>query len=284
MNQVRMYAANRRSLMGKYTEIAVGRDQVHAGHVLLVNRDHPVKRPPAPEELLPVQQIPAARHREEREVRLEQTCLRQLNQLLQECHAAGRIVAVSGYRSKEAQARIYAASVRDHGPAFTASYVARPNESEHQTGLAVDVGEYVDTIDYLCPSFPDRGVCRDFKRLAADYGFIQRYEEGKEPITGIACEPWHFRYVGFPHSRIITQNGMCLEEYIDIVKQFTCEGPHLIVHGRDGVDEVYYVPAAANGPTTIPVVHGVPYRLSGNNQDGFIVTVLHRKGSERRDG
>lgn len=283
MNHGRVYAANRRSLMGKYTEIAVGREQVHVGHVLLVNRDHPVKHSPAPQELLPVNQIPAARHSEEQEIMLETTCLQHLNELLKACGAAGRIVAVSGYRSKEAQERIYAASVRDNGPAFTASYVARPNESEHQTGLAVDVGEYADPIDYLCPSFPDRGVCRDFKRLAADYGFIQRYEEGKEHMTGIACEPWHFRYVGFPHSRIIAQNGLCLEEYIDDVKRFTCEGPHLIVEGRDGVDEVYYVPAAANGLTTVPVVHGVPYRLSGNNQDGFVVTVLHRKGGERRD-
>ena len=284
MNQVRMYTANRRSLIGKYTEIAVGRARIHEGHVLLVNRDHPVKRPPAPEELLPVEQIPAAHHREEQEIRLEQTCLRQLSKLLQACRAAGHIVAVSGYRSKEAQARIYAASVRDHGPAFTASYVARPNESEHQTGLAVDVGEAAAAIDYLCPSFPDRGVCRDFRRLAADYGFIQRYEEGKEQITGIACEPWHFRYVGFPHSRIIAENGLCLEEYIDDVKQFTCDGPHLIVEGRYGVDEVYYVPAAASGLTAVPVVHGTPCRLSGNNQDGFIVTVLHRKGGARRDG
>lgn len=257
MSHVRMYAVNRRSLMGKYTEIAVGRERIHEGHVLLVNHGHPVKRPPAPEELLPVQQIPAAHHREEQEIRLEQTCLRQLNKLLQACRAAGRIVAVSGYRSKEAQARIYAASVRDHGPAFTASYVARPNESEHQTGLAVDVGEAAAAIDYLCPSFPDRGVCRDFRRLAAEYGFIQRYEEGKEQITGIAC---------------------------DDVKQFTCDGPHLIVEGRYGVDEVYYVPAAANGLTAVPVVHGTPCRLSGNNQDGFIVTVLHRKGGARRDG
>lgn len=284
MNQVRMYAARRRSLMGKYTEMAVSQEQIHAGHVVLVNRNHPVKRPPAPGELLPAGQIPAAGHGEEQEIRLGRTCLRQLNKLLQACRAGGRIVAVSGYRSKEAQARIYEASLRDHGAAFTASYVARPNESEHQTGLAVDVGEYAAAIDYLCPPFPDRGVCRDFRRIAADYGFIQRYEEGKEPITGIACEPWHFRYVGFPHSRIMAQRGLCLEEYIDLVKQFAWDGPHLIVEGRDGVDEVYYVPASAKGLTAVPVVHGTPCRLSGNNQDGFIVTVLHRKGGARRDG
>lgn len=263
-----------------YDEIRLELSHMYRGHLLLVNGSHPIMEPQDAANLVPLDRKYAASHSYEPNLSLEKTCYEQLQALLKACRATDRIAVVSGYRSREAQAQIYETSLRDNGPAFTASYVARPNESEHQTGLAVDVGERTDHVDYIRPSFPDRGVCSVFKRLAAEYGFIQRYQAGKEAITNIACEPWHFRYVGFPHSAIIEQRGFCLEEYIEYVKQYTFQRSHLVVEHQHATIEIYYVPAK-NGITNVPVARGNRYCVSGNNQDGFVVTVFHRKGSDK---
>ncbi len=100
------------------------------------------------------------------------------------------------------------------GDAFTRQYVALPGCSEHQTGLAIDLGEDVPDLDFIRPSFPDSGACGAFRRAAARYGFLQRYCREKEALTGIAEEPWHFRYVGAPHAQLMEEHGLCLEEYV----------------------------------------------------------------------
>ena len=84
----------------------------------------------------------------------------------------------------------------ENGEEFTNQFVARPGHSEHQTGLAIDLGLKQPDIDFLRPYFPYKGICQTFRELSTDYGFIERYPAGKEAITGIAHEPWHFRYVG----------------------------------------------------------------------------------------
>ena len=84
-----------------------------------------------------------------------------------------------------------------------------------ETGLAIDLALNAPDIDFICPEFPRTGICRKFRELAPYYGFIERYQKAKEPITGISEEPWHFRYVGTPHSVVIAENGLSLEEYIE---------------------------------------------------------------------
>ncbi len=128
--------------------------------------------------------------------------------------AGERIALVSGWRSRREQEEIYAQSLRDSGPEFTAKYVALPGCSEHQTGLAVDLGLREGEIDFIRPAFPYSGICQSFRLAAPKFGFVERYPAGKEHITGIAHEPWHFRYVGLPHSLIMTESGLTLEEYL----------------------------------------------------------------------
>ena len=82
--------------------------------------------------------------------------------LLDGIRAAGRIVPVSGWRSHAEQQALYADSVRDNGLEFTQKYVALPGCSEHETGLAIDVGEAREVIDFIRPAFPDTGVCAAF--------------------------------------------------------------------------------------------------------------------------
>ncbi|MWV46104.1 D-alanyl-D-alanine carboxypeptidase family protein [Paenibacillus sp. HJL G12] len=252
------------------------------GTLVLVNSEHPLQYAVHPKNLAPVQDITHA-STEERNMRLERTCLQQLEGLLKACGAKEQVGIVSGYRTRMEQQRIYDQSYADNGPIFTASYVARPDESEHQTGLAVDVGELTAGVDYLCPSFPDHGVYAAFRRQAAAHGFIQRYRHGKEHLTHIACEPWHFRYIGIPHATIMEQYGMCLEEYTEYMQQFTQNGPHLFKKHKDHLIEMYFVEMGAEEKEiAIDMKPGTKIEVSGNNVNGCIVTIYHDQGQAAR--
>lgn len=207
--------------------------------------------------------------------------MRRLASLVADAEARDDIVVVSGYRSKQEQTAIYEDSLRENGEAYTASYVALPGSSEHQTGLAVDVGARVEgDLDFIAPSFPDEGGCLAFKRLAASHGFVQRYKEGKEAVTGIACEPWHYRYVGAPHAAWMESLDLCLEEYIAYLRMFSFDGERLAYAEEGWRAEIYYVPAEEAGVTDVTVPACTAYTLSGNNVDGFIVTVYEGAGYE----
>ncbi len=111
---------------------------------------------------------------------------------------------------------------------------------------------------------------------AHNYGFILRYPEGKEGFFDDSITENRsstFRYVGIAAATHIAQNSLCLEEYIDAVKAYSIDNM-LEITGSTATYGVYYVPANPNGPTTFSVPEsGTPYEVSGNNKDGFIVTV-----------
>lgn len=96
--------------------------------------------------------------------------------------------------------------------------VKRPGYSEHNTGLAVDLYGSGDTS--LSPSFANTAAYKWLMENCADYGFILRFPKGKESVTGVIYEAWHFRYVGDPAiAHAIMDNGLCLEEYLEQVRQ-----------------------------------------------------------------
>ena len=106
------------------------------------------------------------------------------------------------------------------------------------------------------------------------YGFIQRYPADKADITGFKNEKWLFRYVGIPHATYISDYDLCLEEYLDELKNHPYSGEHLsVIDANDNQYDIYYVEGSANGITKVPVPENLPYTVSGNNMDGFIVTV-----------
>ncbi len=117
-----------------------------------------------------------------------------------------RLKIMSAYRSKERQAEIY---LED-----TNGLAAKPGESEHETGLGLDV--YVDY--HAGEAFLKSKAGRYVNENCAEYGFIIRYPKNKKKITGFEFEPWHIRYVGKPHAEIITESGLTLEEYIEMLK------------------------------------------------------------------
>ena len=153
------------------------------------------------------------------------------------------------------------------GEDFTRKYVALPGCSEHQTGLAIDLGEAAEEIDFIRPRFPEDGVCGAFRRAAAGYGFIQRYRREKEAVTTIAEEPWHFRYVGAPHAALMEENGLCLEEYRD----FVAEQPRRCALAGGRAATVSWLPCPAEG-LELPEPEGC-WQISGDNAGGFFLTV-----------
>jgi D-alanyl-D-alanine dipeptidase/carboxypeptidase len=202
-----------------------------------------------------------------------------LAKTLEVIDCADEIVAVSGYRTMHEQQRIYTKSIIENGEKFTNEYVALPGCSEHQTGLAIDMALNASDIDFIRPHFPYEGICQLFREKAADYGFIERYPAGSEHITRIAHEPWHFRYVGYPHSRIMTDNGLTLEAYTDVIRQHDYQRNRLAFFDNDLRCEIGFIPLVADTVIEIPVPEHTAYQLSGNNMDGVVVT-LWEIGSE----
>lgn len=181
---------------------------------VLVNASSPIERYPAEDELAPVMDsFP--------DVLMERTAAEALKALLEEIGSGDRIVPVSGWRSHREQQKIWDDTIAEKGELFTRKYVAVPGCSEHETGLAIDLAENAPEIDFICPEFPRTGICGKFRERAPHYGFIERYPKGKESVTGIGAEPWHFRYVGLPHSLIMTGLGLVLEEYVGLITENT---------------------------------------------------------------
>lgn len=195
-----------------------------------------------------------------------------LNVLMEEIDHRSKIIPVSGWRSKEEQAAIYQDSVKENGLAFTCKYVAKPDHSEHQTGLAIDLGLNRPDLDFIRPDFPYTGICQIFREKAPLYGFIERYPAEKEPITGIGHEPWHFRFVGMPHAAIMTDMKLTLEEYMAFVKESSSQAKPFRYAKKGCRVSILFIQIESGEETQIPVNPGMPYTLSGNNMDGVIVT------------
>lgn len=116
------------------------------------------------------------------------------------------IKTLSAYRTEDYQRGLYNNSLRNNGKAHAEKYSARPGYSEHQTGLAVDINS-------VRGAFETTAEFRWLQKHAHEYGFILRYQKGREWITGYAYEPWHYRYVGLDAAKIIYEEGITYEEY-----------------------------------------------------------------------
>jgi len=226
--------------------------------LILVNSQHAYS-PDSKQDLIPV-------HDDYSDILLEREAVCALSRIMEQLGGWEFIVPVSGWRSLEEQLEIYAKSLQENGPEFTAKFVAMPGHSEHQTGLAIDLGLAQEELDRIRPRFPYDGICGEFRRWAADFGFIERYPAGKEEITGIAHEPWHFRYVGAPHAAIMTELGLALEEYCQWVRQFAGADRAF----QKGRYRIFY--QQADGAAVL-LPDSASCTVSGDNACGWIVTV-----------
>lgn len=121
-----------------------------------------------------------------------------------------KIIAMSTYRSYEYQVDLYNKYVKSDGKDAADTYSGRPGNSEHQTGLAVDV--YNQTETYT--NFEKTEEYDWMQENAYKYGFILRFPKDKENETGYEFESWHYRYVGKDIAKYIHKHNITLEEYI----------------------------------------------------------------------
>ena len=126
------------------------------------------------------------------------------------------LVAFSGFRSYEYQQTIYDRYVSRDGKDAADRYSARPGYSEHQSGLAFDVGEKGKEDLWLTSAFGESAAGKWLVNNAHKYGFILRYPEGKEDITGYMYESWHFRYLEGDTATKVYEAGVTLEEYLGL--------------------------------------------------------------------
>lgn len=124
----------------------------------------------------------------------------------------------SAYRSAKDQQDTYNSLLALHGSDYVHEYVAAPGASEHQTGLAVDIATATQgcEIDANACSL-DADAIAWLRERAADYGFIERYPSGKQSITDVAGEHWHYRYVGVPLAKALASANMTLDEFVQQV-------------------------------------------------------------------
>ncbi len=141
--------------------------------------------------------------------------------MLKAARAEGvNLIVCSPYRDIDRQTMLFGNKVDRYmggGMSYMDAYnlasqaVTVPGSSEHQIGLAVDI--ITDGYSSLDEGFGDTAAGKWLADNSAQYGFILRYPSGKEEITSIEYEPWHFRYVGVDAANVITDNNLCLEEF-----------------------------------------------------------------------
>ena len=151
-------------------------------------------------------------------------CAEALRQMIADCKEAGNYPYIcSAYRSLEKQQFLFNNKIRrlvlegvdpDEAPEIAAMSVAKPNTSEHQLGLAVDIIDFFYT--NLDKGQEETSTQQWLMENSWRYGFILRYPNGSSDITGIIYEPWHYRYVGEEAAAEIYELGVTLEEYLDM--------------------------------------------------------------------
>ena len=149
---------------------------------------------------------------------LEKNAIDAAKRMMKAAQEDGIVIKIrSGYRSYSIQATLYNNYVRRDGEEAADKYSAIPGHSEHQTGLAFDFTTS-DTVTSIGEWFTDTIQAKWLYENAYKYGFIIRYPEGKDDITGYQYESWHYRYIGEEHSKYFAMNNLTLEEYLGLDK------------------------------------------------------------------
>lgn len=256
-----------------YENVSVSNEDVHAGDLILVNTDT------AYVEENPTEIVSIYDHKTDNyhvsgtETSLRQPALDALNQMLDAFYVATGhqdMIVISGYRTTQQQQELYDADLAETGEQ-TSTRVALPGHSEHESGYALDFSLYTDGVQY---DYDGTGEYAWINENCAHYGYVLRYAEDKQETTGIQAEPWHYRYVGQPHATYMMENNVCLEEYLTLLKNYTADEPLSITNWDGEIYQVYYVATDTSTDSTyVMVPPDAKYTISGNNSDGFIVTV-----------
>ena len=250
-----------------YTAETHSHDDIFTGDLILVNADYEYKFIDGDVDLYSlVQNRNDYYSNGDYVTKLDSLTLTKLNQMMEafaksQSLETTNIFVQDGYRTYQEQ-------VDRHNSGKSSTFEA--GHCDYHTGRTFDMFRMND--DGTTPYFRAEGDCAWFADNACKYGFIVRYPEGKDEATGEKARTYTYRYVGAPHASYMHENGLCLEEYIAELKNHTKDDP--LVSAVDGtVSLIYFVPASEEGDTDVTVPKDKEYTVSGNNSDGFIVTV-----------
>lgn len=229
--------------------------EIHKGDLLLVNRKYAVHEDGVKKDIVNLGEqddLVDGLVLLDRNTYLSKRIAKKFKSMIKDAAEDGvnRFVISSGYRDLDKQDQLY----KEHG----ADYALPAGYSEHNLGLSLDVGSTQKEMKHA-----DEG--KWLQENAWKYGFILRYPSNKTGVTGILYEPWHFRYVGLPHSAIMYKNDWVLEEYLDYLKS---EG-HIAVEVEQVKYDISYYSASKK---SILIKVGNEYDISGDNIGGIIVT------------
>lgn len=233
------------------------RNDVYQGNLLLVNKEYPVHTEGVRKDI-----VRLADERDldrgygilDRDIQLSRKVAEAFRQMVEAAGEEGvrYFLISSGYRGFDKQQQLYEEKGSD--------YALPAGHSEHNLGLSLDIGSSLGAMSEA----PEGAWLQE---NAWKYGFILRYPKDKVNITGIQYEPWHFRYVGLPHSAIMHHKGLVLEQYLELLREEKRIGVEL-----DGKRySITYYPATSNAKVFIP--EEGEYEISGDNMEGVIVTV-----------
>ena len=195
----------------KYADLEFPDINITRWEYILINADNPMNS-----------YAPEVKQFEDSGMYFDSRAIKSLTALVQAARDAGFEPYLNlGYRSFSSQQHVFNDKASELSRDGTYSYeearqiaaelVAKPGTSDHQTGLGIDITDkQYDFYDY---SKMDKAFFEWLDAHCAEYGFIKRYPADKKSITGWD-EPWHYRYVGKDAAAFITENGLCLEEFV----------------------------------------------------------------------
>ncbi|ANE46492.1 hypothetical protein SY83_09610 [Paenibacillus swuensis] len=244
-------------LKGESVSITLNKNQIFQGDLLLVNKHYPVREQGVKSDV-----VTLAQHEElvrgygllDPSIQSSKSVMEPFLAMMDAAAQDGvnQFLINSGYRDAKRQNELYLEMGQEY--ALPAGY------SEHNLGLSLDIGSAQEEM-----SRAPEG--RWLQKHAWSHGFILRYPKDKSAVTGIQYEPWHFRYVGLPHSVIMKEKNLTLEEYLEYLK----EHPTLSATVEGVEYQIQYYRVSGNMTIQVPAHQQV--ELSGNNSDGVIVTV-----------
>ncbi|MGY6211491.1 VanY-A/VanY-F/VanY-M family D-Ala-D-Ala carboxypeptidase [Cytobacillus firmus] len=234
-------------------------EQIYQGNLLLVNSEYPVHPESVKSDVINLSEgneWTRGYGLLNSEICLSEDVEREFSEMIAAAEKEGvrNFSITSGFRGFEEQSVLYQEMGSDY--ALPAGY------SEHNLGLSLDVGS-----THLKMANAPEG--KWIEENAWKYGFILRYPKDKTDITGIQYEPWHIRYVGLPHSAIMKEKNVALEEYLDYLK----EEKQITVSMNGEKYTITYYPIPQTKTINIP--DDSYYEISGNNMDGVFLTVYN---------
>ncbi len=210
---IQVFSLSPDTLAKQHTDgyVNIAEADTSAGILILVNKDHKLPEGYRPDDLVPIEE---AYNRGAMNLLRKEAASAFANMCRRAAKDSITLWNRSAYRSDTVQQELFENAVMRRGLKSAEQFSARPGHSEHQTGLTIDI----NNVHYSFGNTPEAAW---LKEHAHRFGYIERYPQGKENITGYQYEPWHYRYVGKKAATYIYQHKITLEEYHEIIGKQT---------------------------------------------------------------